>query len=124
MSDNVTPIGGGALPENPLQPAPRRDGFCDHDALIVDAHERTVRCANPKCGATIDPFGYLLHNARRIQQAWDMHKQVMRQVNEVNERVHALKKEEQRLRAMVKRQPSENNEPNDPKQKRRPPEDQ
>lgn len=102
--DNVTPLPGAAgLPENPLKPAERHPHYCWHAAVIVDAHTRTVRCADVKCGAVLDAFDYLHSNAMSIQRAWEAHRQVMRQVNEVTERVHQLKREEQRLRAMVKR---------------------
>lgn len=104
MTDNVTQFPGAeALPENPLQLAPRPPGWCRHDSVLLDEHTRTVRCADPKCGAVLDPFDFLRSNARTIQSAWSAYAQTMRQANEVAERVHALKKEEQRLRAMVKR---------------------
>lgn len=102
--DNVTALPGAAgLPENPLQVAPRPLHWCSHPAVIIDEHTRSIRCADVKCGAVLDAFDYLRANAHTIQRAWDSHRQVMRQANEVAERVHHLKKEEQRLRAMVKR---------------------
>jgi hypothetical protein len=104
MSDNISPFPGGDLPENPL--AIESSGyrhFCSHDAVTLDAHLRTVQCADPKCGAVLDPFNFLLSNAQTIRRAWDAHAQAMRQANEVIERVTVLKREEQRLRAMVKR---------------------
>jgi hypothetical protein len=55
------------------------------EAVTLDEHTRTVTCADPKCGA------------------WSAYRQAMTQANEVAERVTVLKKEEQRLRAMVKR---------------------
>lgn len=44
-----------------------------------------------------------MSNAHTIQRAWSAYRQAMTQANEVAERVSVLKKEEQRLRAMVKR---------------------
>lgn len=104
MTDNVQQFpGSSALPDNPMELAPRRPGFCRHEAVTLDEHTRTVMCADPKCGAVLDPFNFLAHNAKTIQTAWSAYRQVMAQANEVAERVTVLKKEEQRLRAMVKR---------------------
>ena len=104
MTDNVTAFPGAAdLPENPMQMAPRHPGWCRHDAVILDEHTRTIQCADPKCGAVLDPFNFLKQQAHTISGAWSAHSQAMRQANEVAERVTALKREEQRLRAMVKR---------------------
>lgn len=104
MSDNVTAFPGAAdLPENPMQMAPRQPGWCRHDAVILDEHTRTIQCADPKCGAALDPFNFLKQQAHTISGAWSAHGQVMRQANEVAARVTVLKREEQRLRAMVKR---------------------
>lgn len=104
MSDNVTAFpGGGDLPENPMKTAGYRPGFCSHDNVILDDHTRTIQCADPKCGAALDPFNFLHGQARTIERAWSAYRQAMHQANEVAERVTALKREEQRLRAMVKR---------------------
>ena len=104
MSDNVTTFPGGVeLPENTMQVAPRQPGWCQHTSIVLDEHTRSIQCADPKCGATLDAFNYLLYNARSISHAWSSHRQVMQQANEVAQRVAVLKKEEQRLRAMVKR---------------------
>jgi hypothetical protein len=104
MSDDIIKaFPGHTLPENPLAIAPRHPEYCSHEAVLLDQHNRTVICANLKCGATLDPFSFLLSNARTIESAWSSYRQVQNQVKEVTERVHALKKEEQRLRAMLKR---------------------
>lgn len=104
MNDNVTRFPGGSdLPDNPLKIADRHPGWCDHTSIVIDRHTRSVQCANTACGAVLDPFGYLLSNAMTIQHAWAKHREVTRQATEIAERVSALKKEEQRLRAMVKR---------------------
>lgn len=101
---NVTPLPGATgLPENPLQVAPRQRDWCSHDTVLLDAHDRSVKCANLKCGAILDPFNFLLSNAHTIEAAWRNYREASRQAHEVAERVHQLKKEEQRLRAMVKR---------------------
>lgn len=95
--------GADGLPANPLQLAPRRLHFCSHADVLLDEHTRTITCSDPKCGAVLDPFSFLLSNAQTIQRAWSNYKHVSAQASEIAERVHALKKEEQRLRAMVKR---------------------
>lgn len=104
MNDNVTPFPGAAdLPENPLQIAPRPLVWCNHQSIMLDQHTRSVHCADLKCGAVLDPFNYLMKNASTLQCAWQNYREVTRQVREVAERVGMLKKEEQRLRAMIKR---------------------
>ena len=100
MSDIRKLPGVEPLPENPLGIAPRRDGtYCTHESVMLDEHERTVHCS--KCDATIEPFSFLLHNAKTLQMAWQSHAMVQRRVSELNERLHELKKQEQRLRAQV-----------------------
>lgn len=102
--DNVVELPGvQPLPENPMQVAPRVPGFCSHDAIVLDEHHRTVICANPKCGSVLDPFNFLLHNAYLISRAWQTHREVTRRAQELVDRVDTLKREERRLRDMVKR---------------------
>lgn len=101
--DNVTEFPGAAVPDNPLQLAPRHPGYCRHDAVLLDAHTRTVTCADTKCGAVLDAFDFIANNAHTIQRAWSSYRYAEQQAREAAERVGALKKEEQRLRAMVKR---------------------
>jgi hypothetical protein len=104
MTDNVTAFPGApGLPDNPMQIAPRHPGWCRHDAVILDEHTRTIQCADPKCGAVLDPFSFLKQQAHTISNAWSAYSHAMRQANEVANRVMVLKREEQRLRAMVKR---------------------
>lgn len=103
-NDNVTAFPGmHDTPDNPMQMAPRQPGWCRHDAVILDEHTRTIQCADPKCGAVLDPFNFLKNQAHTISSAWHAYSQRMRQANEVADRVTVLKREEQRLRAMVKR---------------------
>ena len=107
MSDegNVTRFPGSPgvqeLPENPLQLAPRPFKYCGHDAVLLDEHSRTVTCT--ECGALLDPFDYLRSNARTISSAWALHAHMRQEIAVLVERVDTLKKEEKRLRAMVKR---------------------
>lgn len=92
------------LPESVMKIDPKRPGepyFCEHPAIRLNAHDRTVHCA--KCSATLDPFNFLLSETKTIQRAWENHRQVSTKVSELNERVTMLAKEEKRLRAQVKR---------------------
>jgi len=101
---NVTELPGRAeLPENLITLEPRRLGYCDHASITLDEHTRTVRCADPKCAAVLDPFDFLRSNARTLQMAWINYRQVTVRASEIAERVTDLKREEQRLRAQVKR---------------------
>lgn len=103
MSDDKVVQAFPGLPENPLQIEKNRSRaiFCQHDTIRIDAHERTIICAN--CQAVLDPFNFVLSNAITISRAWENYKQVTGMVSELNDRVAFLKKEEQRLRAQVKR---------------------
>jgi len=102
MSDDVVrQFPGTELPENLLDIAPRHHGFCQHEKVTLEEHTRTVTCA--KCGATIDPFNFLMQNAKTIQMAWQHYRMAMHKVQEITERVDVLKREENRLRSIVKR---------------------
>lgn len=92
------------LPKNPMTIAGKPAGaplWCNHEAIQLDEHDRAVHCT--RCGATLDPFNFLLHNAKTLQQAWMNHRAVNNKVKELNERVAHLTKEEKRLRSQVKR---------------------
>lgn len=92
------------LPEQTLviEPPPLDKPFyCQHSGLRINAHERTIACAH--CGQTLDPFDFIHQNAVVINRAWQDHAHVKREMNEMQVRVTALKKEEKRLRATVKR---------------------
>lgn len=92
------------LPENLLTIERRPAGapyFCNHEKISLNEHDRAVNCA--KCGATLDPFNFLLKNAMTLQMAWQNHRMASQKVAELNERVATLTKEEKRLRSQVKR---------------------
>lgn len=105
MSGNVTEFpGSSSIPENPLKLEQRSElVFCQHDTVSINEHQRTLRCANSRCGAILDPFDFVAGNAKVIQRAWDNHRHVSAEVKSLVERVHELKKEERRLREVVKR---------------------
>lgn len=90
------------LPINPLQVEPLYDhAYCGHEAIRIIRKDRAVICA--KCNRVLDPFNYLEKNAQTIQMAWESHRQVEGKVRELSERLHTMKKEEERLRAKIKR---------------------
>lgn len=92
------------LPENLLAIEPRPTGvpyFCNHEAVTLNEHDRVVNCT--KCGATLEPFNFLVSNAKTIQMAWFNYRDAQRKVSELNDRIAILKKEESRLRSQVKR---------------------
>lgn len=95
---------GSDLPENPLQIEPRNSALpyhCEHGSVRLNEHDRAIHCA--KCGAALDPFNFVLSNARTIQRAWDSYRAASKIIAELNDRIGTLKKEEKRLRAQVKR---------------------
>lgn len=104
-SDNV--IQAFPKPELPAQTItvadqpPGKKMFCQHARLSIDTHERQITCGD--CGQALDPFTFLHQNAMVLQRAWQDHAYVKRELGEMQDRVSSLKKEEQRLRAMVKR---------------------
>jgi hypothetical protein len=105
-SDNkvVRAFPAAEMPENLLQIEKQSAGvpyYCSHESVSLNEHDRIVNCA--RCGATLDPFGFLLSNARTIQMAWSNYRDAQRKVSELNDRIVILKKEEARLRAQVKR---------------------
>ena len=103
MSDAKTVIrfpGKSELPDCPVG-VERRLGFCNHDKIRLVEHDRAVVCAN--CGATIDPFDYLLKGAYAVRHAWQLHAQVVAKTSELQRAVDDLQKERKRLGAMVKR---------------------
>jgi len=101
MSDDNVVQRFPGLPVNPLAIDLQRTRYCSHDAVRLNEHDRTVICV--ACGATLDAFNYLRDNARTIEMAWHHYRAVMKQVAEVGERVHELKKEKARLQQTIKR---------------------
>lgn len=81
--DNVISLPARELPENPIQMAEPALTFCQHASIIVDAHARTIHCADPKCGAALDAFDYLRDNARTLRTAWSNYRAVQAHAIEV-----------------------------------------
>lgn len=90
--------GTGDLPECPMS-IKRKDAFCDHPAIRLDEHSRTLECT--ACGATLDPFDFLRNNAATLQRAWISHSVVSGDLSRIIERVTQLKKEEARLKGRI-----------------------
>jgi hypothetical protein len=104
--DNVRRLpGADALPENLMrvEAGGDRSVYCQHPSVLIVEHTRSLTCANPRCGAVLDPFDFVRTQGRLIQLAWENYDQAKRLANEAVDRVTALKAEEKRLRAMVKR---------------------
>lgn len=92
------------LPENLLTIEARSEGvpyYCQHEAVSLNQHERSVHCA--RCNAVLDPFNFLLENARTLRMAWANYREAQHKVVELNERIAVLQKTEKRLRAQVGR---------------------
>lgn len=89
------------LPEQTITLEKQPFNICQHTKISLDSHQRLVNCV--RCGAVLDPFEYLAKNAVVLQRAWADHASVKRSLADMNDRVAALKKEEQRLKASVRR---------------------
>jgi hypothetical protein len=87
------------LPQNPIQ-TERRRGFCQHGEVTLDEHTRMVHCR--QCGATLEPFNFLFHNAQTLQTAWQSYSIVQNKAREVQDRIEILNKELRRLQGRVK----------------------
>ena len=94
-------VGEQALPDCPITVERERFNACRHDRVTLEEHSRSVQCTD--CGKAFDAFDYLLSNARSITRAWADHDLVRQNISEKITRVEALKKEETRLRGIVKR---------------------
>lgn len=101
-ADNVTRFPGmGDLPELPVTIDASKPGFCRHDAIRLNKHDRLVFCAH--CGATLDAFDYLCSEANAIRAGWDAHRMVKHKADQLVERIGILEKEAKRLGALVRR---------------------
>ena len=100
MADNIRQFPGTDIPEQTLGVEREPFGYCAHDKISLDEHQRTVRCA--KCRKVFDPFDFLKNEVHRIQRAWDDHRQVRQKVSDGLDSVEALKREEARLKGRIK----------------------
>lgn len=88
------------LPECPVD-IERRMGFCGHKEITLVEHDRSVVCA--KCGATLDPFDYLVSGAQALRYGWQAYRMVEHKHKELSQRVDDLVRERNRLTGIVKR---------------------
>lgn len=103
MNDNVTTFPGkDPLPENLIQ---REDkdpwSHCQHGRITLDEHQRTVNCRD--CGRVLDPFNFLSMQAGLLQRAWQHHDMAKHKLQELTDRIGALKKEHDSLLGKVRR---------------------
>ncbi|WP_083686303.1 hypothetical protein [Rhodoferax koreensis] len=102
MNDNVKQFPGTEpLPVNPITLEVPPFGHCAHDLITLDGHNRTVRCTT--CSKVLDPFNFLKDNALTLQTAWRNYRMVMESVRQKNELLEVLKKEEARLKGLIRR---------------------
>ncbi|UXC20065.1 hypothetical protein [Comamonas squillarum] len=97
---NIRQFPGAEIPEQTLSVEKKHLGFCQHEKITLDSHNRTVRCV--ACDQVFDPFNFLLNEVARLQDAWERNKMVRQDLNDLNDRVDALKKEEARLKGRIK----------------------
>lgn len=90
----------GEVPECPVE-VERSIHFCDHKKIRLVEHDRMVVCA--ECGATIDPFAYLVAGAYAIRRGWDAYRELGRNIDERREQLEKLNKEKARLQGVVRR---------------------
>ena len=93
--------GNQDVPENPLKLAENAPMFCTHESISIDKHARSITCT--KCGANLDPFDFLAKSAATVERAWASYKYAKNAESEISERLTLLKKQENNLRAQVKR---------------------
>jgi hypothetical protein len=59
------------IPENPVRIDDTLRPLCRHEQIMLEPHQRLVHCT--QCAAVLDPFDFLLSNARTLQHAWRNH---------------------------------------------------
>jgi len=93
--------GGSELPEQTILIEKDMSRFCQHGKISLDSHMRTAICI--ECGAVLDPFDFLLRNAKTLHVAWANYKSVNAQVSELMDRLTFLKKQKASLEASIRR---------------------
>lgn len=88
------------LPENPVELVEDRWNYCQHKSIRIITADRQVVCR--ECGATLDPFNYLLSEARAIAHGWQKYREVMALTSQRIEEIAKLEKEKKRLQGQVR----------------------
>lgn len=88
------------LPECPVK-IERPVEVCRHPEIALHTYDRKIECA--VCGATLDPFDYLVREALAIRRGWEEYRNVRSLVKERMEAIAKLDKEKKRLQAQVRR---------------------
>jgi hypothetical protein len=89
------------VPDCPVSFDDRHHSFCEHPAINLNTHDRLITCS--KCGATLDPFAYLVSEAIAIRRGWDRYRQVQHMIAERQQQLADLDREKKRLQGQVRR---------------------
>ena len=89
------------LPECPVDVDRGPMRHCNHQRIRLVEHDRALLCQD--CGATLDPFRYLLDGAHAMRHGWQEYRYVQQLLKEKREQLAALEKERKRLAGQVRR---------------------
>jgi ribosomal protein S27E len=79
----------------------RKKGYCSHNSIIVDEHQRMVECS--ACGARIDPFDFLWHTANNEGRWYDHASELKKKVESLHLIKERLEKDVKNLESKIKR---------------------
>jgi len=81
-----------------VKPAPARTvSYCRHLPVTVDKHSRTVVCRD--CGATIDPFDWMLAFAEKEEAELLAVQGLRKERQQLEEDIRGLKRERSRVKS-------------------------
>lgn len=102
MSEKILQFPGAEpVPGCPVEIARAPFGFCHHETITLDEHDRSVHCA--KCGKAFEPFSFLLHEAQLIRAAWTTHASMKARIEEKSKELLQVGRELERAKAQLKR---------------------
>ena len=84
-----------------LTPKFKQGGFCSHEHITVDEHERLIEC--DRCGAVLDPFEYLWSSAVKENNQFATLSWLNIEVKRIQEEKENLLKEIAKLKAQRRR---------------------
>jgi hypothetical protein len=87
------------LPDCPVE-IEQRLRLCSHAAIRLIPHDRQVSCSS--CGATLDPFDYLMKEAEAIRRGWQGYQHACRLIEEKRQQVADLEKQKKRLQGQIR----------------------